>query len=257
MDPLEHIVRATKDLHLTDVERVSLRRQLLAHMEEHPALTPSPYLSFFFMHPALRSGAFALALVLMVGGGSALAAEGSLPGEILYPLKVNVVEPAIGALQFSAKAQADWQVNLIDRRLVETDELKAEENLDTSGAVERVTEAFIRAEQKVKALKKEDAGAAAEVTANFAATLEKHEDTFVELETPTVRKAMPAVPDTSAESFSTFSAMFEAPVSATSTEDGKDDKDDSEDEDSHEESIKKFRGRLHLEDELELEIEKD
>lgn len=56
---------------------------------------PSPYTSIFpryFMRPA--AGFMAAILVLVTGtSGIAYAAEGALPGDTLYPIKVNVTEP--------------------------------------------------------------------------------------------------------------------------------------------------------------------
>src|SRR3989344_4666320 len=73
MEELNRITKEAQHIRLTIAERSRIRTHLLAHMEKHPPVAPlaSPYLSFFYAHPALRGGAFAFALVLMVGGGGA------------------------------------------------------------------------------------------------------------------------------------------------------------------------------------------
>ena len=258
MEELNRITKEAQRIRLTSAERSRIRTHLLAHMAKHPPVAPlaSPYLSFFYAHPALRGGAFAFALVLMVGGGSAAASEGALPGEILYPVKVQMVEPVIGALQFSKKAEADWGVQVVERRLHETDELKAGAKLD-EGALDRVAGAFIDAERKVEALEKEDQEAAGEVRASFAATLEEHEDIFIDFAPPAASKQAPVIQN--AMPMTIFSATLEATTSATTVEDEREDSRERGDDDADRESIKKFRDLLHLEDEqeLEFEIEKD
>src|SRR3989338_8750977 len=47
-------------------------------------------LSGFFVRHSMP--AFAAVFVLIIGGGPAAAAEGALPGDILYPVKVHVNE---------------------------------------------------------------------------------------------------------------------------------------------------------------------
>ena len=75
------------------------------------------------------------AAVLFVGaGGVAYAAEGTLPGDTLYPVKVDVSEP-VQTFFTPAKNQAAWQMTLAGRRLEEGAALAARDALSTSTAL--------------------------------------------------------------------------------------------------------------------------
>ncbi|MEK9152419.1 MAG: DUF5667 domain-containing protein [Patescibacteria group bacterium] len=101
------------------------RQRLNAFMAEHPAL-PRPAESAasrwqLGWAPAYRfAGIFALATALF-GGGSVAFAHDSLPGEMLYPVKI-AGERLVGAMQISAHAKAVYQAQFATRRL---DEAKA------------------------------------------------------------------------------------------------------------------------------------
>src|SRR5438105_2432135 len=84
---------------LTSAERSRVRLALREAMHPAPGAVRSPYVMpspFFFR----MSGAFALVLIVLFGG-TAYAAEGSLPGDALYPIKIHVTEPLQGAFVFS------------------------------------------------------------------------------------------------------------------------------------------------------------
>ena len=69
-------------------------------------------------------------LVLFASGGLAFASQGSLPGNILYPLKVSVVEPLRGAFKFSPEAKVEFQSTLATERLIEAETLSERGELD-------------------------------------------------------------------------------------------------------------------------------
>ena len=64
-----------------------------------------------------------LILVTSVGGGVAFAAEDTLPGDFLYPLKVNVTEPMRERMRLDPDIRARWAEKRIKRRLEETEQL--------------------------------------------------------------------------------------------------------------------------------------
>lgn len=71
-------------------------------------------------------------MIILIGGGTAYASEASLPGDFLYPVKVDVAEPVVGALTFGASAQANWHEQLVERRLQESETLAEDNQLSTS-----------------------------------------------------------------------------------------------------------------------------
>lgn len=69
------------------------------------------------------------AAFLVIGSSLAVAAQSTLPGDWLYPLKVDVYEPIKGALILSAEAKSAWEAEKSIRRLQEIDQLSADESL--------------------------------------------------------------------------------------------------------------------------------
>lgn len=87
----------------------------------------SPFSAFSFSNFNLVTnfrnvGAAALILILASTGVS-FAAEGTLPGDLLYPVKVNVNEEVRGALTTSNTAKMNWEKERVVRRVEETETL--------------------------------------------------------------------------------------------------------------------------------------
>ncbi len=134
--------------------------------------------SEFFMRHSMP--AFAAVLVLAVGGGTAAAAEGALPGDILYPIKVHVNEEVQATLAFTPKAKADWAVDRAERRLEEAATLAVAGKLNdvTRAEIDTNFSAHLKAagEDGAKLESDNDLATAAEVQTNIGATLRAHEE---------------------------------------------------------------------------------
>lgn len=76
-------------------------------------------------------------ITLLVSGGTSYAAAGSVPGDLLYPVKVEVNENIKSALAVSDSAEAMLQTRLAKERLAEAETLAArgELNAETSAAI--------------------------------------------------------------------------------------------------------------------------
>ena len=74
-----------------------------------------------------------IAIVLLIaaalGGGTAVIAQKSLPGDPLWGFKVNVNESVEGALATGDEAKADWDIAAIKNRIAEAQELDAQGKL--------------------------------------------------------------------------------------------------------------------------------
>lgn len=75
--------------------------------------------------PRLFMPALLIALILVAGGGTSLAAQNSLPGEFLYPLKIELNEEIVSALAVSDESEASLQAKLTKERLEEAEALAA------------------------------------------------------------------------------------------------------------------------------------
>ena len=141
------------------------------------APVPSPVftngLSVFFMRHSMP--AFAVVFVLILGGGTAAAAEGALPGDILYPVKVYVNEEMRATLTVSPKAKADWAVDRAERRLEEAATLVLSGKLDDATRAELDTNldahVKIASENRIRLEDDNDAVGASEVDTNIQAVL--------------------------------------------------------------------------------------
>lgn len=173
-------------LRLSDAERSLMRANLVAHMAANPLPTPSPYSGILspFQYGSLRPFAFALVALFMVGASTVIAAEGSLPGDLLYPVKINIIERVEAAFATSAESKAAFAVELADRRMGEVAQLNASASstpIRDEESRARVVKAAKYAEDAIAELENENPQAAAQENARFSATLEAHSDTLENL----------------------------------------------------------------------------
>jgi hypothetical protein len=124
----EHI-EEEQGLRLTHEEKGFLRASLEVHMQAHPlARVKSPWMQWRHISQ------FALAplALLLVCTGTAYAAQGALPGDLLYPLKINVTEQVEVALATTPAAQVAVQTKLAAERVSEAQTLADQGKLDAT-----------------------------------------------------------------------------------------------------------------------------
>ena len=122
------LVRALRGITLLSEKRAALRERLSLYADFNPVMSPW-YMQL--RRPALYALA-TLLVVSLIGSGVVYAAEGALPGDVLYPVKVSVVEPIKGAFAVSPAAKAKWNTELAARRLDEASALAARGELDAT-----------------------------------------------------------------------------------------------------------------------------
>ena len=181
---IKKLFSSFKQTTLLPHERASMREETKLFMAEHPAVAPlvirmwerfaTPAYSFRY-HPA----AFAFALVLCVGVGTSYAAEGALPGDTLYPVKIHVNESVQGALAVSDESKARWNAARVVRRLEEAEVLAAEGRLSASASADIDSELQNSGKEfddSVEAIAQNEDGATAlvDVQSNFEAALDAH-----------------------------------------------------------------------------------
>ena len=93
-------------------ERPSLRTRIMKHIPKKPSLAT-------VLGRRLAYAAFSVAVILGVGGGTVYASTNALPGDLLYPVKVNVAEEIKAAFQFSDEDKAQFAIERINTRLEE------------------------------------------------------------------------------------------------------------------------------------------
>ena len=100
---------------------------------------------------SLYAGALALVLVVAGGTQASMAAENAVPGNVLYPIKVEMAEPIALALTASPERKAELSARFASRRVAEAAVLSSAGRLDDKAVDELVT----RFDTHVAALAKE------------------------------------------------------------------------------------------------------
>ncbi len=183
-----NIQKEARKIALTSGERESMRLRLEGVIGAHHfsrgeggGPVRSPYFSF----AAPRFAVPALVLIIVVGGGGvSYAAEGTLPGDFLYPVKISVNESVRGALAFSDESKAEWHATAVERRMEEaetladkgslTPEVRSELETNFEEHAERVAEVVDRAEAK-------DPVRAAHIRTRFTSSLAAHASVIARL----------------------------------------------------------------------------
>ncbi len=130
-----HLQKETENLRLTHAEKTAMRLRLQQAMGGMPVSVAqnSPYTWMF----APRSFALlSVALLVAISSGTAYAAEGSLPGGVLYPVKINVIEPLTVALAPTPAAKAQANATIATTRVQEAETLASDGNLTPAVAAE-------------------------------------------------------------------------------------------------------------------------
>lgn len=125
-----------------------------------------------------------LILALFAGAGVSYAAEGALPGDALYPVKVSVNEEVRGAFAVSLEARVGWQTRRVERRLEEAVALAASGHITPEASAALARNLDIQATEAAYAiseLEQKEPDEALAAGSNFDATLIAHGDILDEL----------------------------------------------------------------------------
>ncbi|MEK7109509.1 MAG: DUF5667 domain-containing protein [Patescibacteria group bacterium] len=120
----------------------------------------------------------ALLIAAVLGGGTAVAAQNSLPGDTLWGFKTAVNENVQGALAINDEAKAGWAILLAVARLDEAQKLAAQGKLDDKAQAALQANFDAHAEDVAalvaKLQSKGNTAAAAAVATRWQAELAKH-----------------------------------------------------------------------------------
>ena len=178
---LKNSARANK---LSQSEKQAMRVRLYNYLEQNPmgtfaapAALARPVRSTFFFFSPRYMVPLAFILIIGLGSGTAFAAQGALPGDTLYPVKINVNEAVQTALATSPTAKAEVQAQLATTRLEEAETLAATGKLDANATAALASNftAHAKAAQAVtQIIESSDPGTAAQLGADFNSTLAAH-----------------------------------------------------------------------------------
>lgn len=185
---ISQFLKKAKEIRLEDHEKSAIKQSVWNFIAEHPlksnveaeSASFRNIFSMFSLRLNFSSLAMALLLVSIVGGGVAIGAEKSLPGDALYPIKVNVSEEVQGWLKVSDEGQAEWEIERIRRRLKEAEGLEAEGLL--KNGVKKEVELNLdlqisRVKSRINSLKDQDnLQAATDANLELEKSLDAHEE---------------------------------------------------------------------------------
>lgn len=129
---LKQLKKGSREIRLTVEEKSVMRRALVQFARENPIMhtaeakhsraVVSPY---SFMRKARGFKIVSATVIggILIGGTVSFAAEGALPGNMLYPVKTEVNERVRSMVAVTPQAKAVWEVALVERRLSEMKEV--------------------------------------------------------------------------------------------------------------------------------------
>lgn len=182
------IQKYSEEIHMKASERRELRERLLSYMAYHPLphkqeKKRSPVfdmipISHFITIPFSihsRSGRALIGLSIALVIITPLAAERSVPGDVLYAVKTGVTEPMQGQLAVTQYAKIEHETKLMERRIAEARELahegKLTEEVETQ-IVDTIRAHTASVQTSIAALESEDVDSAALAKITFNTSLE-------------------------------------------------------------------------------------
>ena len=134
---LQNFIDQAKSIKMTAEEKSLLRSKLSSLPIPSPLqIARSPYLAkshFWTLGKAL----VAACLIVVLGGGSlSYAAESSLPGQLLYPVKTKFNEEIAAMVKFKPEDKLAWQEKMVERRLKEIEALTERNKLNDRAKIQ-------------------------------------------------------------------------------------------------------------------------
>lgn len=163
----DHLLAYLKEKIDADVRIDSVNRHIVQRVSPLP---------LFFNHKRMFANVM-LSILLAATGGASVAAESSLPGDLLYPVKLQLNERVRGAVTMGDKHNADWETRRVERRVEEIISLSGKTDAEVQEKITlRLEQQIGRAEDHVEKLKAEgNLEAAAAVEARLQGMLDAHE----------------------------------------------------------------------------------
>lgn len=137
-NPLHNVKKEAQKIRLSEKEKAVMRARLFEIMrrkEEGATSTHAIRSPYFFFMPRVAMPV-AVLLIVALGGTTTYAAQSSLPGGLLYPIKIYVNEGVVGALAVSEVSKASFHTYVAEERLKEAETLASRGQLGAETALE-------------------------------------------------------------------------------------------------------------------------
>lgn len=135
---LEKKLKDISKIKLEKGEKDGIRQNLVTFINKNPIIQESsideapisyPLFKRFSQMMFARPLVTALTLFILIGGGTGLAAQGSVPGDILYGYKINVNESFRYLMAFSDESKIKLYFEFAKERIDEAEKLLAKEEI--------------------------------------------------------------------------------------------------------------------------------
>ncbi len=182
-DKFENLISALKSAQLRGSEKNALLQNIKLAMRGGlpPKSEAKKLFGFSLRSLFINKYAFAGSAVLLVvlsSAGVSFAAENTLPGDFLYPVKINVNERIKAALAPSPQARAKIETDITVARLKEAEALSAKGKLDaqkTDQIIQNLQEHSDRLQKNISDVRENiSAKAALQLDNQLGASLESH-----------------------------------------------------------------------------------
>ena len=189
---LKQLKSVSRSVRLEKEQKAVIRENLMAFMRTHEVVPDTSIrlvsAQYMFMRRYVWSApVMAAILIIALGGlGMSAAAQSSVPGQLLYPVKIQVREKVETFLALSPKALAEVESEHAQERLQEATELAAAGHLksDVAADLENRFEGHVRSvnAQLVQLEANGNTHAAEEVSSGLEASLRAHKDVFAKIQ---------------------------------------------------------------------------
>lgn len=176
-------IEKLKDIKLSESSRARMEKDLLSYAQFHSVRAGGDSRSIEqvpqrtslltrLFNLRLQHMTAALLIALMLTGGTTYAAQGAVPGDFLYPVKVEVTENIQSAIALSNEAEAKLQARLTEERLEEAEELASRGDLDAEASADLQTRIEAHYSEALKRSAEAEAEGDLETAATVRASLE-------------------------------------------------------------------------------------
>lgn len=199
-NPFKKIENLKRSITLSSHEKEEVFFAIENFIKDHPLEIPatlitSPYAFVEHLHRIRYYGAFATACLMLAS--VSFAAEYTAPGDILYPLKINVNEKVIETSAFTSTSKARVQTSLAERRLIEIEHLATTKGKVDTKSIEQTGASLEKHTQKAishikDTSEKGDSISSAELSLELKAVLDTH-DTILDFATSSASSVAPII----------------------------------------------------------------
>lgn len=137
---MQNLFTKLKNEKLSESEKQIMFNRLNSFIDENPIQTVwyknignkivSPFQDGFLLHHKMLASAFVIVILISATGGTSIVANSSVPGNLLYTVKINLNEKVETFTAISPEAKAVVEAKHIDERLSEAEILSTQNKLN-------------------------------------------------------------------------------------------------------------------------------